>query len=346
MSIIRTEHSVVAWRKELTWGNSPAGGNFKRFGNFEAVNAPDPEYAWYPFFGVFAGRNRKQIFRGKQTLRGSISDIKMQGKQTTFLEVMLGRYASNWYTEGKSATDETIPSFELFIIMKDTDGVEQLMRFYKGGLVNRWTISANEGEELRYSIDEMLFKDMLHNVAGVAKYAGYLTCGVDAESAEGRFMFSECKFEMFGLTFSHIRRFSLTCDQQIEMRYYLQRGGGADSQQVPNGYVPGRRAYRLEVDLDMSDPAIDRDIYEFLLNQGAAAWPGYTVGTSITMQFDQTGCGEGSDKLTLFCSTYPAAGNQGSVLLTAPVNIPAPPAGVPTVTATFDVNMVTIYSLT
>lgn len=347
MGIIRTENAKIAWRKEASWGNTGTG-NFHRFGNFEVLNAPDPEYEWYPFFGVFAGRSRQQVFRGKQTLRGSIPDIKLQGDQETFLEMMFGRYISSYYREGVTTTNETIPSFELGVELLDTDGTCQLRRLYKGGLVNRWTMAANEGEELRLSLDEMLFKDLYHNLSGHAKYnAGAASSfTIDSATAAGRYTFAECQFQMFGLTFSHIRRFSLTCDQQIEMRYYLQRGGSSDYQQVPNGYVPGKRAYRMEIDLDMADPAIDRDVYEWLVDQGAATWPGYTIGTQVTIDFTQVGSGEGAGRLILHCgglygvlSTTP-----GAVITSAAINHPAPPAGVPTVTVSFDIESVAVYA--
>ena len=95
----------------------------------------------------------------------------------------------------------------------------------------------------------------------------------------------------------------------------------------------------------MADPAVDRDVYEWLLDQGAASWPGYTIGAQISMDFSQTGSGEGSDQLMLSCggpfgvsSTSP-----GAVITSAAINHPAPPAGVPTVTVSFDVESVAVY---
>jgi len=343
MAVIRTENASVSWLPESVWGGG-ASGTWYRFGHFEILNAPDPEYEWYPYYGVFAGRSRSNIFRGRQTLRGSIPDIRMQGFNTLFLTNMFGRSSAGYYLEGKSATDETIPSFAMIVGLRDTDGTWQPIRVYVGGLVNRWTMSANEGEELHYSLDEMLFKDLQHNMAGIGKYnAGIGAWGVQGEGAGGRFTFAECQFQMFGLTFSRIRRFSLTCDQQIEMRYYLQRGGSSDYQQVPNGYVPGKRSYRMEVDLDMADPTIDRDVYEWLLSQGATSWPGYTVGTQIVAAFTQVGSGEGTNQLVLTAGSTPSSIAPSSVIVSAPYNIPAPPAGVPTVTVAFDVDSAQVY---
>jgi len=347
MGIIRTENAKIAWRKEASWG-AAGSGNYHRFGTFESLNAPDPEYEWYPFFGVFAGRSRDRIFRGKQTLRGSIPDIRLQGDNVTIFEMMTGRYSGSYYAEGISMTDETIPSFEMGVDLLDTDGVCQLRRIYKGGLVNRWTLAANEGEELRLSLDEMLFKDMIHNLSGHAKYSASAAPSftVDSPTAAGRFTFAECQITMFGLVFTHIRRFSLTCDQQIEMRYYLQRGGSSDYQQVPNGYVPGKRAYRLEIDLDMADPTIDRDVWEWLVDQAAASWPGFTLGTQIAFDFVQSGSGEGSDRLIMSCggATGLSTAYPGAVITSATINHPAPPAGVPSVTVSFDVDDILIYA--
>lgn len=346
MSIIRTERASVLWARESTFGILPTTG-WKRFGIHEVINVPDPEYEWYPFFGIFSQRTRSNILRGRQTFRGAFPDIRVQGANNTFLEQVLGLRVGDDYRDDHRGWTIPNPSFTVSVCLMDTDSVVQLARNYLGGRVNRATISASEGEELRISLDEVLFKDMTHNISGKTKYSAATTCGTDPGAlATGRFMFSSAEIDIFGIAFAHVRRFSLTIDNMIETKYYLSRADSADGSRHPKDLVPGRQAYRLETEIDMSDPAIDRDIWEFLVNEGASTANGPVLGTQIYMNFTTMGdIGAATSNFTIICSIAGySTSSPGSVLVSAPAHIPAPPTGLVPQLATWDVSDVTIYS--
>jgi hypothetical protein len=353
VSIIRTERASVLWAKESTFGSLPVSG-WKRFGIHEVVNVADPEYEWYPYFGIFSTRGRQTILRGRQSFRGAVPDIRMQGGNAGILEMILGKKVGDDYQDDFRGVTIPFPSFTMAVGLRDTDGYFPLIRDYLGGRVNRATIFANEGEELRIGLDEILFKDMIHTstalaypLSGHAKYSASATVGTDpGPSAAGRFMFSSAEIQILGLTVAHVRRFSLTVDNQIEAKYYLARADSADGAQHPKDLVPGKQVYRLETELDLSDPNIDRNVWEFLLDQGATTWPGPTLGGQIYMQFNTMGdTGSTGQVFTIICSTGGfSTTHPGSVLLSAPAHIPAPPTGLVPQMATWDVSDVTIYA--
>ncbi|KKL13828.1 hypothetical protein LCGC14_2521840, partial [marine sediment metagenome] len=151
MPTIRTERALVLWAAESTFG-SIAAAPYARFGIHDTVESPDPEFGWEPFFGVFSGRDRATILRGQATLRGSIPDIRLQSGLTTFL--------FNHVLRPVAGYDELVDPFTLYIGYRDTGGSIQLGRYFLGGKVNRATVQAAEGQELRLSVDEILFLNM------------------------------------------------------------------------------------------------------------------------------------------------------------------------------------------
>ncbi len=335
MPIIRTERAAVLWAAETSFG-SISGGTYRRFGIHDTIETPDPEFAWEPYFGVFSGRDRATILRGQASLRGSIPDIRLQTGLTTFL--------TNHVIRPIEGYDELIDPFTLYVAFRDTGGSLQLQRYYTGGKVNRASLSANEGQELRLSVDEMLFRRMYHSRAGNDGYV-LRAAPVDpgAASAGGRYMFAHGTVVMAGVTFDRVRRFTLSVDNQIEPRYYIQRDATTGILN-PNDLIEGRRVWRVEVDVDIVNPAAggDLELWDFLINQGAAG-SGATLRTSgnqIVLSFAAVGGLGGA--LTLTCGGTPSVTKPSGVAVSAAHNIPAPPAGVVTVTASFDVNTVTI----
>jgi len=346
MGVIRTERASVLWAPETTFGTLPPAG-WKRFGIHEVINVPDPEYEWYPFFGIFSQRTRSTILRGRQSFRGAFPDIRVQGTNVGILKHILGLQVGDDYRDDHRGWTIPLPSFTVAVCLQDTDGVTQLARNYLGGRVNRATISANEGEELRIGLDEVLFKDMTHNLSGKTKYSAATTCGTDPGAlATGRFMFSAAEITMLGVVFCHVRRFTLTIDNMIETKYYLARADSADGSRHPKDLIAGRQAYRLETEIDLSDPAIDRDIWEFLVNEGASTANGPVLGTQIYINFTTMGdTGAATSNFTIICSLAGfSTSSPGSVLVSAPAHIPAPPTGLVPQVATWDVSDVTIYA--
>jgi len=335
VAIIRTERAQVLWAAEHT-ENVTAPGPYARFGIHDTIEAPDPEFGWEPHFGVFSGRDRATILRGQATLRGSLPDVRLQAGLTTFLQVhVLGPV---------QGYNELVRPFTLYIGLLDNTGSVVLGRYFTGGKVNRATVSAAEGQELRMSIDEMLFRRLYttrdggndpYTASGPAADPGYLPYG--------RFMFAHGTVTMAGVTFPTVRRFNLSVDNQIEPRYYIQRDG-TTGLLYPNALIEGRRVWRVEVDVDITNPygVGDLELWDFLVNQGAAGSGAVnmTSGGQVTLTFAPVG-GMGGN-LTITCGGSPSVTQPSGVLVSAPHSIPAPPAGVVTVTASFDIDRVTV----
>lgn len=335
MPTIRTERAQVLWAAESTFG-SIAPAPYARFGIHDTVESPDPEFAWEPHFGVFSGRDRATIMRGQATLRGSIPDIRVQTGLTAFMRDHVLRPVAGY--------DELVDPFTLYIGYIDTSGNVQLGRYFVGGKVNRASVSAAEGQELRLGVDEMLFLRMYTTRdGGNDPYSASNPATDPGFSSTGRFMFAHGTVTIAGITYSTVRRFNLSVDNQIEPRYYIQRDA-TTAILHPNDLIEGRRVWRLEVDVDIVNPAASQDLelWDFLVNQGAAVAgdQGMTRGGQITLQFQPTGAIGGS--LTLTCGGSPSVSQPSGVLASAPHSLPAPPAGVVTVTGSFDIDRVTI----
>lgn len=337
MPTIRTERARVLWAAESTEG-SIAPAPYARFGIHDTIDAPDPEFAWEPHFGVFSGRDRATIMRGQVTLRGGIPDVRIQSGLTTFLQNHVLRPVAGY--------DELVDPFTLYIGYIDTSGSVQLGRYFTGGKVNRATVAAVEGQELRLSVDEMLFQRLYTTRnSGNDPYSASNPATDPGFSTTGRFMFAHGDVTIAGISFPRVRRFALSIDNQIEQRYYIQRSGNTGLL-YPNALVEGKRVWRLEVDVDITDPTSngDLELWDFLVNQGAsgAGDQGMTSGGRVVLTFNQAGSGLGSSTLTLTCGGSPSVSQPSGVLVSAPHSIPAPPAGVVTVTGSFDIDRVTI----
>lgn len=337
MPTIRTERAQVLWAAESTFGNI-ASAPYARFGIHDTIEAPDPEFGWEPFYGVFSGRDRATILRGQTTLRGSIPDIRLQSGVTAFL--------INHVLRPVAGNDELVDPFTLYVSYQDTGGSLQLGRYFLGGKVNRATVQAAEGQELRLSVDEMLFLSMqTTRDSGNDTFNAANPASDPGASASGRYLFASGDVTISGLTFPRIRRFALSIDNQLEPRYYIQRDGTTGLLHA-NDLIEGRRSWRLEVDVDIVDPTSNNDLelWDFLINQGASVGgnAGATLGGRVVLTFNQAGTGAGSNTLTLTCGSTPSTLQPSGVLVSAAHSIPAPPAGVVTVTASFDIDQVTI----
>ncbi|KKL27960.1 hypothetical protein LCGC14_2379930 [marine sediment metagenome] len=336
MPTIRTERAEVLWAAESTFGTI-ASAPYARFGIHDIIEAPDPEFGWEPFYGVFSGRDRATILRGPTTLRGSIPDIRLQSGLTTFL--------INHVLRPVAGNDELVDPFTLYVTYRDTGGSVQLGRYFLGGKVNRATVQAAEGQELRLSVDEMLFLSMQTTRANNDTFDAANPASDPGASATGRYLFASGTVTIAGVTFDRVRRFSLSIDNQLEPRHYIQRDATTGLLH-PNDLIEGRRVWRLEIDVDIVNPASggDLELWDFLINQGASGQgdQGATLGGQVTLAFNQAGSGAGSSTLTLTCGSTPSTTQPAGVLTSAPHSIPAPPAGVVTVTASFDIDQVVI----
>lgn len=337
--IIRTERTSVLWAPEPAFGTMTTP--YARFGIHDTVTAPDAEYKWVPFFGVGSvSRNRDTILRGPQEFRGSVPDIRLQGNafNITLLQQILGRaQAPSFIFEGITATDGRIPSMTMQIGYRDTSNTAVLVRNFVGGKINRATLSASEGEELRLSLEEIMFLKELHNRSGVFGYDASVVPATDPGiSDSGRFIFAGAQLIAFGMTLARVRRMSISIDNQLEYRYYLKSDNTDPYKlQRPNDIVEGKRVYKAELELDLGDPSTDLTMFNYLLSEGAPSTNSKTVGTPLAFVF-QCQPSEGSATLVFNCSATPTSIHPGAVITSGKHNIPAPPAGLIPVTLSID----------
>ena len=327
MTVYRTEHALALYSPEPTWGVRAAPS--KRFGIHDIVTAPDMEQEWLPFFGVASGRSRDNILRGRLSFRGSVPDIRLQAEANAkaLFALMLGRVAGNTILEGLTAGDGRVASMTMQLAFRDTNGNYSFIREFYGGKIGRATIRANEGEELRLSLDDIIFKDMAHNQSGVAKYSASVGLGTDpGASGAARYIFAGATIAAAGVTLAKVRTFSLSIDNQIEPKYYLSKiGDSSNLTQVPNDLVEGRRVYTLELGIDWGDPASDLELFDFMMNQSAAGPNLPTIGMIVTAAFQLA---EGSTgTLTIQCGTTTSQAHPSTVIKSGKVSIPAPPTG-------------------
>lgn len=350
MSIIRTERATVLWSPESAYGVYAQAN--QRFGIHDTIVAPDPEFGWRPVWDVgHLTRSRRTILRGRWTLRGSVPDILLQptASATALMGMVLGSSGSGNVQEGITATDQRLPSFTTQILLRDTDGFGSLLRTYVGCKIGRATWAAREGEELRLSIDEFIAQTVFHNIAGQANYNSQMSQGVDPLASDtGRYIFggADLKLTIGGSDFhmAHARRFSLSIDNQLEPKYYLNRADTGNFTQILSQIIEGKRSYTCDIEVDLGDPSTDLALWDFLINQGGPAG-GKTVGCTITADF-MTERAEGSPpkQLTINCDLTPTASAIGAVLKSAPHGIPAPPAGLVPLSLAFDVGTVGIIT--
>ena len=162
-----------------------------------------------------------------------------------------------------------IPSMAWLATMQATDysGADKatfLTRRYLGGKVGRQTISCSEGETLRLSWDEVVFKDWRHNQATYtdALSAAHNQNKYDANVAEVTpdypstepyfFSYGVCSF--YGFVFARIKQFRLEISNNLEPKYYVSSTAGAG--QIPYEVREGRREYRIGATVDLGDEAV------------------------------------------------------------------------------------------
>ena len=131
---------------------------------------------------------------------------------------------------------------------------------------------------------------------------------------------------------------TLTVDNQIEPRYYLSSQGS----QVVSELIEGKRVYSLEFEIDLADAATDLELFDFMMNQGAASAAGPTLGGVVTISFTSMAEEGGSSELIFNCSGSVSAASPGTVIRGGKISYPAPPAGLFPTTFTMDVDEVAI----
>tara|TARA_Y100000310_G_scaffold268861_1_gene281737 strand:+ start:2447 stop:4117 length:1671 start_codon:yes stop_codon:yes gene_type:complete len=204
------------------------------------------------------------------------------------------------------------------LMMRDTGetAANDFIRRYVGGMVNRATLSADEGGLLMYSWDDVQFLDLVHNQALHSSITGEIakssvalidpTQGAsgDAEGGIGGaipedsgalgdadfetnepYYYSQGAISLFGVEFARIRNFRLEVNNNIEARRYLSDNG---SDRIPNDLQENRREYRMNATIAMEDSIIaatatTRSLWKELIVEGN--YDGGLEGFNVTLTF-------------------------------------------------------------
>lgn len=351
--VLRAEKSTVLWSLQGDGTNrSFTTPPNKRFGVLEQFTPPHPTVELDPVYQIGSNtRNRSGILPQRESLRGGVPDIRIQASNDSFgaMALPMGRIqtsgGSQFIFEGVTSTDDRTPWFTLGQVNRDTSGAVALTQIFHGCKVNRATYYAREGEELRMSLDEILALDMHVPTLGwdqTTVWNPFVSMGADPGPINaGRFQFNMASVTVFGVTLEHVRGFSLSVDNQLQPRHYFTKTLSRALR--PSDILDGRRAYRLQIDMDVSDVSTDVEMLKSLVNHGMAQSDERVRGGSISIAFDQAaqvGLEGETGRLFIACDPNPTNASPGSVIQSGPVSLPGPPAGVPSTSLVIDVGAV------
>jgi len=198
--------------------------------------------------------------------------------------------------------------------MFDSDGNSELIRRWSGGKIGRATYSGSEGEELKMSLDEIIFRSY-----AVDGDSGVATATLDYPTTQP-FIFSYGALTLWGTEFARIRNFSIDVGNALEPRYYVTNDATA---RLPYEIHEGRREYRVGVTLDITDSTLFDELNKFGTNQGTAV-DGLFKGFDMAVTFTR-GAGD-TITFTLPPSAAAAGGDaQGLFIRSAKHNIVTDP---------------------
>ena len=316
---IRGEMWRLGWCPEVTYGVEPsvAGTLYNNFfGVVQDATLPDVQTDFQPFYGLGTSsvRNWYVMYRGKQTMSGSISNFLMLDGNCLYLAF--------GGTSAAPVEANILPSFSLHAGYVDANGATSLRRRFHGGKVNRMTISASEGGFLTSSIDEMLFSAYTQNATASTAFpsasATYVALtdipnvSAGAGNCHQPWLFSQGSLSLWGTTFARVRNFRLSVNNACQPKYYIT-DTGAD--QLPYEIREGKRDYAMSCTIDIEDSSI----YNELISQGVNA-AGNMTGFQTIISFTRA---DGDHIVLTSPAGAPACGGDanGCFIRQAPHNI-------------------------
>ena len=353
-TIYRTEQASVLWQKEASFGTRPSTATeWEQFGIHDTFEAPDPEIAYEPMWQVGSSRNRSKLLRGKWTMKGRVSDVRVN--PDTALKVLalpIGRVDNLSVVEGRATNDERLDSISIQVAVKDTSGSYFIREWY-GGKINRASLDFSEGEDLRVSLDDITFKDMVQNQSDIDKYLSVTTPFSPKTTLTGnRYVFAAGQMVFFGQTLGRIKSASLSVENNLEEKYYWTYNASNTASQTLTDLIEGRRTYNLTVEMDFADPTTDMTMFKWLMNQsaanGAKGSSSPTVGGQIVLSLypiggESVGQNYGSGKLTITAGINPSSNQPGAVVTNGKISIPSlSSSGLLASNWTIDVNSISI----
>jgi len=216
-----------------------------------------------------------------------------------------------------------LDSVAMNVHMRDSGetAANDLDRRFFGGKVGAATISAEEGGLLVMGWDTVPFMGMVHNqfadpnstigtnidvpFSGTFQTIEDDNIGSKTTNASAAitmptdepYYFSQGTVSMFGTDFARVRNFSISINNNVEPRYYIERRGDT-RQRGPSDIVEMRREYTMTATIALPDSIADTDdtttLFKQLMLEGdyGAGMRGFNIrllftrGTNDTIQID------------------------------------------------------------
>jgi hypothetical protein len=179
-------------------------------------------------------RNWNAIYDGKKSYSGSIPDFRMINGQ--ILPFIFGRASNetinNGFFKHYILESQELPSFTWEAVYLNTSMKKEdiLVRRARGCKINKATISANEGEEIKISLDEILAKGVRHNIDYIgssSKEKSYLGYEATSDWSNGSQVTENLMGYANNLNYNDVYKFS-------EGTVEILRPSGTNSPDVPS----------------------------------------------------------------------------------------------------------------
>ena len=262
------------------------------------------------------------------------------------------------------------PSFMIGARFRADDG-SNFITNYMGCKASRVVFNFEEGNPVNYGVD-FIAQDMRHNMGEdsglgasaekTTKYKALTTSAAVGRTippnlsthtrvTEQPYFFSKVTLKFYQYEIARFRRFSLTIDNQLDPRYYLNQnetGDPIEGRQVLTEILEGRRNVSFSGSLDMDDNAYqaypsgttttDAQFVRYLLNQSfndadirdMATLKGIHIQVELRRMADASVTATPFDTMIFSIPSYaggsPAEDRVGMVLRSASMNVPAPPS--------------------
>lgn len=321
--VLRGERWELSYGIEDIYGTDPGTANLTNFfGVFEKATLGDPELEFMPFWGITdtAGRTYSIAYKGKWAFTSSIGDVLLINACP--LHLPIGLYgdtgSSPTFTHTATSANE-LPSLTMHSTFWDSNGTIKLMRRNIGGKVSKASYTAEEGGQLKMSIDELVFKNISHDQSGYAKYAAGVARPTITLPTTEPYYFSMGTVTLVGassLEIARIKSFKLDVNNNCEPKYYVS--DNADAGRIPYEIREGRREIDFSATVDVSDAALFNEI----LQEGT--YSDVYKGLQVTIVFER----DTNDTITFTLPPdTPAAGThaQGCLLKKGKIDIVTDP---------------------